>query len=126
MQLTRDKDNTALLVRACEPGSITIGETVVTTNLLVTADRLQTDWPVTAPNTLTAADFEAALATEPELILLGTGDELVFPDQAVTAALLGQGVGFEVMDTRAACRTYNVLVMDRRPVVAALIQLSAK
>lgn len=126
MQLTRDKDDTALLVRACEPGSITIGETRVSTHLLVSADRLVTDWPVGGADRLTPVDFQAALDMKPDLIVLGTGSDLVFPDPSVSAALLGKGIGFEIMDTRAACRTYNVLVMDRRPVVAALIQLSAE
>lgn len=126
VQLTRDKDDQALLIRACGPGVITINETVVRSHLLLAPDQLQSNWPVTNISALTADDLAPAVAMQPEVIILGTGDQLEFPAQDVSAALLAKRIGFEVMDTRAACRTYNVLVMDGRPVVAALLQLSAK
>ena len=34
--------------------------------------------------------------------------------------LASLGIGLEIMDTPAACRTYNVLVHEDREVVAAL------
>lgn len=126
MQLTREKDDQALLIRACGPGVITVNETVVRTHLLLAPDQLQSNWPVTDVASLTPGDLSAAVAMQPEVIILGSGDALEFPAQEVTASLLEKGIGFEVMDTRAACRTYNVLVMDGRPVVAALLQTSAK
>jgi uncharacterized protein len=39
----------------------------------------------------------------------------------VLAPLYQAGIGVEVMDTRAACRTYNILLAEGRRVVAALI-----
>jgi uncharacterized protein len=62
-----------------------------------------------------------ALAMSPEILILGTGERLQFPASALYAELAGRGIGLEVMDTAAACRTYNVLVNEDRPVVAALI-----
>lgn len=126
VQLTRDKDDQALLIRACGAGVITVNDTVVRSHLLLAPDQLESHWPVTDVSSLTAADLEPAIAMQPEVIILGSGDQLEFPAQEVSASLLAQRIGFEVMDTRAACRTYNVLVMDGRAVVAALIQLSAK
>ena len=58
---------------------------------------------------------------EPELVVLGTGSRLRFPPPALTAGLLAKGIGVEVMDTAAACRTYNVLMSEGRQVVAALL-----
>ena len=52
------------------------------------------------------------LAHEPEVVLLGTGARQTFPAADFAAQFLAQGIGFEVMDTGAACRTFNVL--DRR------------
>ncbi len=126
VQLNLDKDDQALLIRACGPGVITVNETVVRSHLLLAPDQLQSNWPVTDIAGLTVDDLAPAVAMQPEVIILGTGDQLEFPAQEVSAALLAKRIGFEVMDTRAACRTYNVLVMDGRPVVAALLQLSAK
>ncbi len=57
----------------------------------------------------------------PEIVLLGCGARFRFPSPAVLAPLYGAGIGVEVMDTRAACRTYNILLSEGRRVVAALI-----
>ena len=58
---------------------------------------------------------------EPELIVLGSGARQIFPPLAFGATFSPRGVGFEVMDTGAACRTYNVLVGEQRRVVAVLL-----
>ncbi len=62
-----------------------------------------------------------ALALEPELVLLGTGERQIFPAASVGAQFLRAGIGFEVMDTGAACRTFNVLVGEKRRVAALLL-----
>jgi uncharacterized protein len=54
-------------------------------------------------------------------VVLGTGTRQRFPDTKLLGAVLARGIGCEVMDTGAACRTYNVLVSEDRPVVAALL-----
>jgi len=58
---------------------------------------------------------------EKELIILGTGPGIVFPPQHLLQPLVAGQIGLEVMDTRAACRTYNILIADGRSVAAALI-----
>ncbi len=66
-------------------------------------------------------DFTPVLSLEPEIVILGTGPAQVFPEPAVYAPAINRGVGLEIMDTGAACRTYNILVSEGRRVVAALI-----
>lgn len=80
-------------------------------------------WPVVAATELTVAHFEAVLKTlePPAFLLLGTGACQVFPDVEIRAAFLEHGIGLEPMDTGAACRTFNVLLAEKRPVAAALI-----
>ena len=58
---------------------------------------------------------------EPQLVILGTGEQQQFPKTELYATLLNQGVGVEVMSTPAACRTYNILVSEGRNVAAALL-----
>jgi uncharacterized protein len=65
--------------------------------------------------------FESLLEFEPELVLYGSGARLRFPEPAVLQLFHGRGIGFETMDTFAACRTYNVLCMEGRRVLAALL-----
>ena len=62
---------------------------------------------------------------KPEVVLLGTGARLRFPPAAVLAPLTRAGIGVEVMDTAAACRTYNILAGDGRRVVAALLMIES-
>jgi uncharacterized protein len=61
----------------------------------------------------------------PEIVLIGTGKTLQFPDHAVNAILLEQNIGVEIMDTGAACRAYNFLAGEGRLVIAALLRIEA-
>jgi len=90
-------------------------------SLVVSGERLVTDWPVAAVDGLSPDHFAAILELSPEIVLLGTGPRLAFPDPAKLAPLYRAGLGVEVMDTPAACRTYNILLGEGRNVVAALI-----
>jgi hypothetical protein len=66
-------------------------------------------------------EFEGLLKYKPEMVLLGTGASLRFPHPSLTRALTDAGVGLEVMDTPAACRTFNILAAEGRSVVAVLL-----
>jgi uncharacterized protein len=70
---------------------------------------------------LTPAHFDELLQLKPELVIFGSGARLRFPQPALLRGLIAQRIGVESMDTAAACRTYNVLVSERRTVVAALL-----
>lgn len=89
--------------------------------VVVTGSTLLTTWRPADAEHLQAADFDAVLELEPEVVLLGTGERLRFPGSAVQRRFLEAGIGFEVMDTAAACRTYNVLMMEGRRVAAVLL-----
>jgi uncharacterized protein len=80
-------------------------------------------WNVTDPGELTVTSFARVLdeLRPPAFLLLGTGTRQVFPDLAVRRAFEAVKIALEVMDTGAACRTYNVLLAELRPVAAALI-----
>lgn len=69
---------------------------------------------------LALEDLAAALELEPEIILIGTGEDASLPDVELMSALAERGIGLEFMTTPAACRTYNVLVHEQRRVVVAL------
>lgn len=119
MQLTRDTV-AANLIHSYERGRVKIGERWLHGSLIVGPEHLIEGWRVAAPASITLADLELALALEPEIVLLGTGPTLVWPDQDLMGALAARRVGLEIMSTPAACRTYNVLVHERRRVVSAL------
>ena len=77
-------------------------------------------WRVSGFESLAAADFGFISELKPEIVILGTGARQRFPGAELRAALAASGAGVEVMDTRAACRTYNILASEGRKVVAAV------
>ena len=97
-------------------------------NVLVTRTRVVEDWFAGSLDELTidhfAPLFDGVETDIPEIVLLGSGSTHVFPDFALMAELKLKGVALEVMNTRAACRTYSVLVSEYRPVAAALLQIT--
>ena len=97
------------------------GERYEQRSLLVTPDAILHDWQVSDFAALQPQHFESFIAQQPEIALLGTGNRLQFPHPRITAALANAGIGLEVMDTKAACRTYNILVAEGRRVVVGIM-----
>jgi uncharacterized protein len=112
---------TSNLVTGAGPGWVRIGTDDYRQSLVLTPDAIATGCASNGFDALTEDDFEKLLVTSPEIVLLGTGAVQRFPHPRVTAPLHRAHVGLEVMDTRAACRTYNILVGEGRSVAAALI-----
>lgn len=121
INLTLHTSPDRVLVRSVGEHTITVAETTYDDSLILLPDGFRSNWEVTASEQLTSEHARALLEHQPELVILGTGSSLVFPSQAFNYTLLSQGIGCEVMDTRAACRTYNVLAGEGRKVLGAFI-----
>ncbi|MFK7995461.1 MAG: Mth938-like domain-containing protein [Granulosicoccus sp.] len=109
-------------------GVLSINGQDFSSNLLITRTRVIEDW-FNGPLTELKLEhfeplFDGVESETPEIVLLGSGSSHVFPDFSLMAELKKKGVALEVMNTRAACRTYSVLVNEYRPVAAALLQIS--
>jgi len=102
-------------------GYVRLGVVEYRDNVLVTPERVVSGWARGGFEALTEADFAALAELKPELVLLGTGASLRFPDPRLTRALTDAGIGVEVMDTPAACRTFNILAAEGRNVAAAVL-----
>ena len=90
-------------------------------SLLVLPDRPVKAWDVAGVDTLRENDLEFLGGLGVEIVLLGTGEKLRFLHPRLLQPLARACVGVEVMDTRAACRTYNILLAEGRKVAAALV-----
>ncbi len=121
MQLDQHLPDGYLYFRRYGERDVTIVDRVVTRSFLLAPDRLIEDWPVSDVDELDEAALDAIGALEPELVLLGTGARQVFPRAELRAHLLRRGIGVEIMDNAAACRTYNLLADEGRRVVVALM-----
>ena len=89
-------------------------------SVVVLPDRIE-EWPAKRFDQLSTDDFAFLKNLQAEIVLLGTGPRQRFPHPRLTAALAQAGIGLEVMDLQAACRTYNILVAEERKVAAALL-----
>ena len=121
MHFAREDDRSEGLVRAYEQGRITVGDQQYSHSLILSPGQAITLWRPQDADDLLQEDFDPVLALQPDILLLGTGSRLNFPAPRLTVRLLQSGVGVEVMDTAAACRTYNILLVEQRRVVAALL-----
>ena len=90
-------------------------------SLIVMPEMLMEAWQVPDFDALAKPHFEPLLDAHPEILLLGTGERQRFPHPKIFRGLYDAGIGVEVMDSAAACRTYNILVGEGRRVAAALI-----
>jgi uncharacterized protein len=89
-------------------------------SVIVLADQVL-PWDVAGFASLSAEHFSSLKDLQAEILLLGTGPKQRFPHPSLTAPLAAAGIGVEVMDLKAACRTYNILVAEERKVAAALL-----
>ncbi len=109
------------VIRSFRPGELRLSEQSFDSHVILSASKIIPDWKPAPFQELSIADFEPAIALDPEIILFGTGVQQKFPDNALMIEIMRQGIAFEVMDTAAACRTFNVLISEFREVVAALL-----
>jgi uncharacterized protein len=121
MQLTEHRYEQQFFLRHADAQSVTVIDRVLRRSLVVSATRIVEDFPVRSPDQFDAAAIEFILALKPEVVLLGTGERVVFPPQTVLAEFLKRGIGLETMDSAAAARTFNVLAGEGRSVVAVFL-----
>jgi len=101
--------------------TVVINGTGYSSSLIISPKKLVTGWQVSAFTDLAAQHIDTITELEPEIIILGTGKKVRFPDPQIIAGIFSRDIGFEVMDTGAACRCYNLLVSEDRRVAAGLI-----
>ncbi|MCC6196124.1 MAG: Mth938-like domain-containing protein [Burkholderiales bacterium] len=112
---------TTNIVTGTGAGWVRVGQAEHRSNIVLLPDAVIEGWAPNGFEALAEADFAALLAHEPEMVLLGTGSRQRFPHPSLLRALAAAHIGVEAMDTRAACRTFNILVAEDRRVAAAII-----
>ena len=121
MRFAQDSTSGINVIRAYGNGELRVNENVYRGAVILSAATVIADANIHNLDDLIAIDVGRTLALEPELVLLGTGASQIFPAPSFGAQFLRAGIGFEVMDTSAACRTFNVLVGEQRRVTALLL-----
>jgi len=145
MQVSLEINPGSYAIHAYEPGKITINlpagmsappaedsaqdifentrsrREILNSSFIISPVQVIRDWPPQTFEELTRDHFELLSDLEPEIVIFGSGDTLRWPDPALLSPLIDYGIGVEIMDTAAACRTYNVLMADSRNFAAALL-----
>jgi uncharacterized protein len=121
MKLQSPATDGLLAITSYDAIHIAVNGRRLTKSFLLTPQRLIEAWPPNSVEDLTEADLQKLADLNCSIVLLGTGPHQRFPARALLRSLADRRIGVEVMDSYAACRTYNVLMAEGRDVAAALI-----
>lgn len=121
MPLDLDHNSSTYQIRAYQSGHVLINDTHYYQSLLISKNQLIYPWRPQHIEELQSEDLQRVLELTPEIILLGTGKQLIFPAIQIYGFLFNEKIGIEIMDTAAACRTFAALTSENRHVAAALI-----
>ncbi len=121
MKFAQDSQLDGYLITAYDDDGISVNGKPFEQSLILANTQMDENWDVAAIEQLSSEHIEQVLSFKPELIIIGTGGRLIFPAVEIYSAIIQRGIGVDFMDTRAACRTYNILMSEGRGVVAGLI-----
>ncbi len=122
MPLAEDKITSRYSISGYNQGEIVVNERVYRESLILSPDSIHCPWPVLSVDDLDESNLQPILELNPYVDLLGTGEKQLFPDARIIGIFGERGIGLEVMNNGALCRTFNILVAEDREVVAAIIQ----
>jgi uncharacterized protein len=121
MPLAEDIVTSRHRITSYSEDTVSINETIYRQSMVITADSLHCPWPVSSLQDLSLENLAPIFESGPAVVLLGTGPKQHFPEPKVFALFGERGIGLEVMDNGALCRTFNILVAEDRAVTAAII-----
>ena len=121
LKLQSDPHSGANTITGYGDGYVEINQTPYRHSVLLSSDGATLEWPAKSFSDLETSHFTQMVNLKPELILIGTGSRQQFPKPELLKSLISAKIGFEIMDSQAACRTYNILVGEGRKVLLALI-----
>ena len=123
MRIQLETGGNANLIRTYGIGQVIVNQAAYSASVIVLPNRIIPDWPPQRFPELALPHLEMLAGLDAEVILLGTGKHLRFPRAEMLAPLVAAGIGWEIMDTGAACRIYNILMGEGRKVAAALLMI---
>ena len=121
MPLAEDIVTSRHRISSYSDDTVSINESVYRQSLILTAETLFSPWPVIRLDQLSSENLAPIFESKPTVVLLGTGPRQQFPEARIFGLFGEQGIGLEVMDNGALCRTFNILVAEDRAVTAAII-----
>ena len=121
MKLHSDPQSSQNTITGYGIGFVEVNKTPYSYALIVQPDGEVKAWSVEECQELSEEHFSMISALQPELVIVGTGKKQIFLNPKILQPLIRAKIGFEMMDSQAACRTYNILMGEGRKVLAAII-----
>jgi uncharacterized protein len=122
MPLAEDRITSRCSISAYTLNDITVNQKLYQQSLILSPEVLINPSPINSVDDLNEHTLQSVLDLNPDVVLLGTGEKQIFPEPRIFGLLGEKGIGLEVMNTGALCRTFNILVAEDRDVVAIIIQ----
>ena len=126
MELTLHLPEDHHFIRSVTDKGFRINEVEYEGAIIVSTRTVIPSWTAGSFKALTEDLLQPVFDLEPEIVLLGTGCEQLFPEPALMMSFYRRGIGIEAMTTHAACRTFNVLMSERRNAAAAMLPAGAQ
>lgn len=121
MLISVDPNQGAFYIRSYAPGSITVNDQIIHHSIILTPNQLINPWDVNSFEDLNEQQLQKIIGLSPEIVILGAGEQQHFLPAKLTNLFLEKNMGLEVMQTYAACKTYNILIAEGRKVIVGLI-----
>lgn len=121
MELNLDTGEGHYHIRGYGAHFIQINDEKFDHSVIVTPHKLINPWPPQSLAELNASHFLPLFDLQATIVLLGTGQHMIFPDPTLLEDFYTKKIGIEIMSTNAACRTYTILMAEGRNVAAALL-----
>ncbi|MEE9310016.1 MAG: Mth938-like domain-containing protein [Cocleimonas sp.] len=123
MKFAEDNNSARYKITGYESDGVEINGLMHKQAFILSPMELINDWQPQNLSALSVEHFDALYTLKPEVIILGTGEKQIFPDREILKFLVQNRIGYEIMDTPAACRTFNIIMAEGRNVVAGMFLL---
>jgi len=120
MKFAEDHNNSIYKITGYDSEGIAINGLMHKHSFILSPMELVNDWQPQDLASLKVEHFAEFYKMNPEVIILGTGAKQIFPDREILKYLVQNRIGYEIMDTQAACRTFNIIMAEGRTVVAGM------
>ncbi len=120
MDLHHNKVEQANLITTINEKQIVVNDKSYTTSLIMTKNSLH-EIGINSIANLSDEHIKQLLASNPEIVILGSGVEHEFPAVELLNPIALKNIGFEVMNNQSAARTYNILIAEERKAACLLL-----
>lgn len=124
MEFNLEVPQNQFFIRSVSEKGIRVNNDFFIKPFIISGQRIVPEWNVVSVDDINEASLQVVFDLQPEVVLIGTGNTQIFLPPVTQAHFFRRNLGFEVMTTDAACRTFNVLAAEGREVVAALLPLT--